>query len=313
MAEYQMVRNKASFLDLCKNSDLATEVTVTAVERLGLDAAIIFSDILLPVEAMGLPLEYREGTGPLIASPVRDLAAIGALRKVDVQESLPFVFEAICKTRKALHPRVPLIGFSGAPFTVASYMIEGKGSRNYIPTKNLMHAEPAGWKLLMEKLTRVLTDHLNAQIDAGCQVVQIFDSWVGCLSPEDYRKNVLPWSRKLIRGIKKGTPVIHFGTFSEPLLQLVCEAGGNVISVDWRFDLKRASKTIGSKRGLQGNLDPAILFSKPKVIFEEAARILKTVGSRPGFIFNLGHGILPETPVDHVMALVDFAHGWKLN
>jgi len=309
MAEYQMIRQKVGFLDLCKNSDLASEVTVTAVERLGVDAAIIFADILLILEPMGVGLDFLKGAGPTIHSPVRNIEAIKNLKEVDVEASLGFVLEAIRKTRRAMHPRIPLIGFSGCPFTIASYMIEGKGSKNYIPTKTLMYSEPKAWHLLMEKLAVVITNYLNAQIKAGAQLVQLFDSWVGTLSPEDYREYVLPHTQRVIQGIQKGTPVIHFGTGTATLLNLQKEAGGDVIGVDWRTDIKKAWDDLGDV-GVMGNLDPVILFSKPEVIFKEAEKILKKVGSRPGFIFNLGHGILPETPVDHVMALVDFVHEW---
>ncbi|MBI2340702.1 MAG: uroporphyrinogen decarboxylase [Deltaproteobacteria bacterium] len=311
MAEYQMVRGKVGFLELCKDPDLAAEVTISAVERLGVDAAIIFSDILLPLEAMGVPLEYRDKEGPVIGRPARDIQSIENLRPVDPHESLGFVLEAIRKTRKALHPQIPLISFCGAPFTMASYLIEGKGSRNYIPTKVLMKENPSAWKALMKKLVMVLTDFLNAQVIAGADLLQVFDSWVGCLSPEDYKEYVLPHTKKLILGIKKGTPVIHFGTGTGTLLELQKQAGGGVIGVDWRVNIKDAARRLG-KVGIMGNLDPVILFSKPEVIRREAKKILQAVGKRPGFIFNLGHGILPETPVDHVMALVDFVHEWKV-
>ncbi|MBI4412363.1 MAG: uroporphyrinogen decarboxylase [Deltaproteobacteria bacterium] len=309
MAEYQMIRGKVGFLELCKNPDLATEVTISAVERLGVDAAIIFSDILLPLEAMGVPLEYREKEGPVIGRPVRDLESIKNLSQVDPHESLEFVLEAIRKTRKNLYPRIPLIGFCGAPFTMASYLIEGKGSRNYIPTKILMREHPSAWKTLMQKLVTVLADFLNAQIEAGADLLQIFDSWVGCLSPEDYAQYVLPHTKRLISGMKKNVPIIHFGTGTATLLELQKKAGGHVIGVDWRVPMKDAAKRLG-KTALMGNLDPVVLFSKPDVIRREAKKILKAVGKKPGFIFNLGHGILPETPVDHVMALIDFVHSW---
>ena len=316
MAEYQMMRGKIGFLELCKDSDLAAEVTISAVERLGVDAAIIFSDILLPLEAMGVPLEYREKEGPVIGQPVRNSEAIKRLRPVDPQESLGFVLEAIRKTRQALHPRIPLIGFCGAPFTMASYLIEGKGSRNYIPTKTLMKSKPRVWCELMKKLTVMLVNYLNAQIEAGADLIQVFDSWVGCLSPEDYAQYVLLHTKRLISGVKKNVPVLHFGTGTGPaggtatLLELQKKAGGHVIGVDWRVNMKDAARRLG-KVGIMGNLDPVILFSKPEVIRREAKKILQAVGQKPGFIFNLGHGILPETPVDHVMALVDFVHEWR--
>jgi uroporphyrinogen decarboxylase len=259
---------------------------------------------------MGLPLAFREGTGPVIAEPVRGLEQIENLKPVNPEADLNFVMEAIRRVRREMHPRIPLIGFSGAPFTLASYMIEGKGSRNYVPTKTLMHEEPRAWHQLMEKLTVAVVDHLTAQAKAGCQILQVFDSWVGCLSPEDYREFVLPHTRRLFSQLPAVPPKIHFGTGTATLLALQKEAGGDVIGMDWRVDMARAWKELGPV-AVQGNLDPALLFSKPEVIFAEARRLLEAVGSKPGFIFNLGHGILPETPVDHVMALVDFVHEWK--
>lgn len=310
MQEYQLVRQGVDFLTLCKTPDLAAQVTIDAVERLGVDAAIIFSDILLIVEPMGLPLEFRESTGPLIGTPLRSLEAVQKLNAVKPEESLGFVFEAIRKVRRSMDMRVPLIGFAGAPFTIAAYMIEGKGSRNYIPTKTLMHEEPQAWHLLMEKITAATIDYLQAQVMAGCQILQLFDSWVGCLSPSDYREFVLPHMRRLFAGLPKNIPTIHFGTGTATLLSLQKEAGGQVIGLDWRQEIAPTWDALGPSVGVQGNLDPVILFSKPKVICEEAGKILEAVGSRPGFIFNLGHGILPETPVDHVMALVDFVQQW---
>jgi uroporphyrinogen decarboxylase len=310
MAEYQLVRNQMSFLDLCKNPELAAEVTITAVERLGVDAAIIFADILLPVEPMGVGLDFSKGEGPTILRPVRDTASIDKLHPVDVRESLGFVLHAVELVRRQMHPRIPLIGFAGAPFTMASYMIEGKGSRNYIPTKSLMHSDSQAWHRLMEKLTTVLTAYLNAQIEAGCQLVQLFDSWVGCLTPHDYREYVLPHNKRLIKSLKKGIPVIHFGTGTAALLELQKQAGGDVIGLDWRVEIGPSWERLGDI-AIQGNLDPVILFSKPEVIRQEAKKILDAVGARPGFIFNLGHGILPETPVDHVISLVDYVHEWN--
>jgi uroporphyrinogen decarboxylase len=310
MAEYQLVRKGIDFLDFCKNSDLAAEATLTAVERLGVDAAIIFADILLIVEPMGVPLAYKEGEGPVIGVPVRTVEDIEKLTNVEVKESLGFVLEAIRKVRRSMHPRIPLIGFCGAPFTVASYMIEGRGSRNFIPTKTLMHEQPKAWHGLMEKLTTASIDYLKAQVEAGCQILQVFDSWVGWLSPNDYQNFVLPHMKRLFSELPQNIPAIHFGTGNPALLKFQKEAGGNVIGLDWRVDISKAWNELGEV-AVQGNLDPVLLFSNPEIIFEEARRILESVGSRPGFIFNVGHGILPETPVDHVMALVDFIHDWN--
>lgn len=308
MAEYQISRRGMNFLEFCKDSDLAAEATLTAVERLGVDAAIIFSDILPIVEPMGIQLEYKEGAGPLLSPCIRQHEDIENLSPVDVQESMAFVLEAIKKVRKNLHPRIPLIGFCGAPFTMASYMIEGKGSRNYIPTKSIMMGHPESWHLLMKKLTSALGDLLEAQVNAGCQAVQIFDSWVGTLNPDQYREFVFPYSKALTDRIS--VPVIQFGTGASNLLPLMKETGCDVLGLDWRQDLNHLPSFLDDV-ALQGNLDPVLLFSQPKDFIPSVDKILDKLGNRPGFIFNLGHGILPETPVDHVMALVDYVKTWK--
>lgn len=307
MKEYRDIRERHSFLDLCKDSDLACEVSVYAVERLGVDAAIIFSDILLILEPMGLQLEYAKGEGPLIHNPVRTGRDIHNLQTLQNPEPLGFVYDAIRKTRHSLPSHIPLIGFSGAPFTLASYMIEGQGSRNFIQTKSLMYQHADAWKDLMTKIADGLIVYLNAQIAAGAQAVQLFDSWVGCLSPQDYRHYVLPYSRRVIQGITAGTPVIHFGTQTGSFLESFREAGGDVIGVDWRVDLAQAWQRLGPV-AVQGNLDPVALFSEPAEIRRQAQRILNQAAGRPGHIFNLGHGVLPNTPVGHVKALVDAVH-----
>lgn len=307
MKEYRDVRDRHSFLELCKDSDLAAEVTVYAVQRLGVDAAIIFSDILVLVEPMGLHLEYAKGDGPVIHNPIRLAADVSRLSSVTDGAGLEFVYEAIRKSRQNLPSHIPLIGFAGAPFTLASYMIEGKGSRNFIRTKAMMYTEPDAWQRLMTKIARSLVGYLNAQIAAGAQAVQLFDSWVGCLSPHDYNRYVLPYSRQVIEGLQTGVPVIHFGTETAMLLELMKEAGGDVIGVDWRVDLDSAWKRLGDV-AIQGNLDPAVLFADVPDIRREAKRILDQAAGRPGHIFNLGHGVLPDTPVGHVKALVDAVH-----
>ncbi len=303
MKNYRDLRAKVSMLELCKHPDLVAEVTVDAVKRLGVDAAIIFSDLLLIVEPLGLDLEYAKGEGPLIRPPVRTVADVKKLRPVDVDESLGYVLESLRKTRAALPPDIPLLGFSGAPFTLASYLIEGEGSRNYIRTKSFMYNEPAAWDLLLTKISKCLADFLNKQAEAGAQAVQVFDSWVGCLSPEDYRRFALPYSRRVIQGVKK-VPVIHFGTGTGELLGLMKQAGGDVIGLDWRVELDRAWKKLGDV-AVMGNFDPVALFSNPTEIRRQAKRILGQAAGRPGHIFNLGHGILPETPMDNVLALVE--------
>src|SRR3990172_2436204 len=257
MAEYRALRARFGFLELCKNPEAAAEVTLLPVERLGVDAAIIFADILLPVEPMGVGLEFAKGEGPVIHRPVRGAADLAGLADVDPREATPFVFEAIQKVRKALSERVPLIGFAGAPFTVASYLIEGGASREYLHTKRLMHDDPSTWHALMERLVKVTVGYVNGQIAAGAQAAQLFDSWVGALSPADYREFVLAHTRAVIKGLTPGVPVIHFSTGSAGLLELVREAGGDVIGLDWRVDLADAWKRVGYDVAGQGDLDPA--------------------------------------------------------
>lgn len=307
MREYREVRARTSFLELCKTPDLAAEVTVTAAERLNVDAAIIFADILLIVEPMGIELEFAKGEGPVIHNPVRASRDIERLREVETVESLDFVFEAIRRTRRALPGDLPLIGFAGAPFTLASYIIEGGGSRNYVHTKSLMYTDSGAWHAMMSLIARGLARYLNAQIDAGAQAVQLFDSWVGCLSPDDYREFVLPHTRAVIQNITPDVPVIHFGTGTAALLELMREAGGDVIGFDWRVDLREAWERLGDV-AVMGNLDPVALFASQDYIRAQAKRILERAAGRPGHIFNLGHGILPETPVENVIALVEAVH-----
>lgn len=307
MPEYRAVRDRFSFLELCRDSDAAAEVTVKAVEVLGVDAAIIFADILLILEPLGVGLEFAKGDGPVIHRPVRTAADVARLPEPAPQETVPFVFDAVRKARAGLPAGVPLIGFSGAPFTVASYLIEGRGSRNYLHTKGLMYSDPVAWNRLLGLLSRTIVAYLNAQIEAGAEAVQLFDSWVGCLSPDDYRQYVLPHTRSIIQGIK-GAPVIHFGTGTSGLLELMREAGGDVVGVDWRVDLADAWRRIGHDVGIQGNLDPVALLGPKPEIRRRVQAILASAAGRPGHIFNLGHGILPETSVDHARFLIDTVH-----
>lgn len=308
MPEYRALRERVPFLTLCKSPDLAAQVTVEAVERLGVDAAIIFADILLIVEPMGVGLEFAKGDGPVIHRPVRSGADVDRLRESQPADTVPFVFEAVRKARENLPAHTPLIGFSGAPFTVASYMIEGGSSRHYVETKRLMYTDPGAWRALMERLVRMISAYVNGQIAAGAQAVQLFDSWVGCLSPADYRTFILPHMKTLIGGITPGTPVIHFGTGTAGLLGLMTEAGGDVIGVDWRIDLDVAWRRIGFDRAVQGNLDPVVLFAPQDELRRHVERVLAAAADRPGHIFNLGHGILPQTPVENVVALVKMVH-----
>ena len=308
MEEYRKLRAQYGFLELCKRPDLAAEITVIPVERLGVDAAILFADILLLLEPMGVGLEYSKGDGPLIHRPVRTGADVDSLKEVEPDKNLSFVFETVRQCRRALNNRVPLIGFSGAPFTLASYLIEGAGSRNYIHTKELFYSDPGAWQSLMEKLARAVADYLNGQIAAGAQAVQIFDSWAGCLAPADYEKFVLPHTRAAIQAITPGVPVINFSTGTAGSLKLLRAAGGDVIGLDWRVNLDEGWATVGYDVAVQGNLDPVALFAPPKEISNRVADILNRAGGRPGHVFNLGHGVLPETPVDHVIAMVEAVH-----
>jgi uroporphyrinogen decarboxylase len=308
LPEYRAMRERFSLLDLCRTPDAAAEITVLAVERLGVDAAIIFADILLVVEPMGLGLEFARGEGPVIHRPVRTRSDVERLREVDPAEGVPFVFEAVRLARRALDGRVPVIGFAGAPFTIASYLIEGGGSQQFLWTKRLMHTDAETWDTLMDGLTRLTTRYLVEQIAAGADAVQLFDSWTGCLSPAAYRRFVLPYTRRVIAGLPAGVPVIHFGTGTAGLLELMRDAGGDVIGLDWRVDLGDAWRRLGGGVAVQGNLDPALLLTTRDEIRSGVRAILRSAGGRPGHIFNLGHGVLPETPWTHVVAMVDAVH-----
>lgn len=308
LPEYRRVRDRFSFLELCQDSPSAAKVTVDTVRRLGVDAAIIFADILLPLVPMGAGLTYEKGDGPRIAHTIRTPADVDRLHPVSVQESLGFVAETVRLVRKDLENEVPVIGFAGAPFTVASYAVEGGGSRNYVATKSLMYNDPQTWHRFMDIVADITAEYLNMQIDAGAHVVQLFDSWVGALSPHDYRTYVQPHSRKVISRLRPGTPVIHFGTMTGTLLPDMRDAGGDVIGLDWRVELDEAWTRLGGEVGVQGNFDPVLLFSNRETIRAAVADILKRAGGKPGHIFNLGHGILPETPVDNVLALIDAVH-----
>ena len=306
MAEYRAVRKHHSILEICKTPELAAEVTITAAEKLDVDAAIIFADLLLPLEVMGLPFRFAAGEGPVIEQPVRSTEAIERLQTQRSAE-LGYVSESIRKVVAHFRERLPVIGFCGAPFTLASYMIEGGGSRNYVHAKRMMYTEPAAWQMLMRKLVEVLAAYSTDQVAAGADALQIFDSWVGCLGVEDYRRYVLPHATELVQRLKKtGVPVIYFGTDTATLLPSMHETGADVIGVDWRIPLGQAWKSIDYGAAVQGNLDPVLLFADQKELRARTEAILGEAAGRPGHIFNLGHGILPETPVDNVRALVDF-------
>jgi uroporphyrinogen decarboxylase len=308
LPEYRALRERHGFLELCRTPAAAAEVTLQPVRRFAVDAAILFADILLILEPLDVGLSFARGEGPVIHRPVRSEADVARLKPIDVQSSVGSVFETVRLVRRELSPSVALIGFAGAPFTVASYVVEGGASRDYLHTKRLMYEAPAAWHRLMEVLADATATYLNGQIDAGAQLVQLFDSWVGALSPDDYRAYVLEHTRAVIRALRPGTPVIHFGTGTATLLPLMREAGGDVIGLDWRVDLDRGWATVGHDVGVQGNLDPAALLATPALIRERVASILTRAGGRPGHIFNLGHGVHQTTPVDHVQALVDMVH-----
>jgi uroporphyrinogen decarboxylase len=308
MPEYQKIRAKHSILEVCKTPELAAEVTLQPIERFPLDAAIIFADILLPLEAMGLSLEFAEGEGPVIQNPVRDRSGVDRLRVTD-GAALAYVADSVRVARRALNDRIPLIGFAGAPFTLASYAIEGGGSRNYILTKQFMYREPEAWHRLLDKLAREVTGYLRQQIREGAQAIQLFDSWVGCLSPDDYAEYVLPHVQVILEGLKReNVPLIHFGTGTSTLLRLMRDAGGTVIGLDWRIPLDEGWAMLGPEVAVQGNLDPVVLFAPMGEIERKVEDILRRAGGRPGHIFNLGHGILPGTPMDHVAAAIDMVH-----
>lgn len=308
MQEYRDVRAKTTFLELCGDPALCAEVMITAVNRIGVDAAIIFSDLLPMLVPMGIDLEFEAGEGPVIHNPVREPRDVERISEIEDCTPLEFVAETVRQTRAGLPGKIPVIGFAGAPFTLASYVIEGGGSRSYLNTKRMMYREPAAWHELMTKLARSITRYLNMQIAAGAQAVQLFDSWAGCLGPDDYRRYVLPYVKAIVAGLTPGAPLINFGTGNPALLPLYAEGGGDVIGVDWRVRLDEAWEIVGHDRAVQGNLEPLVLLAEPAEIRRRAQEVLDQAGGRPGHIFNLGHGIVPQTPVDNVIALVDAVH-----
>jgi len=310
MAEYREIRAKHSFLEVATHPELAAQVTMQPINAFDLDAAILFADILLPVTPMGLDLQFVAGKGPVISNPIRSQEDVEALNALEAKRDLSFVMDAIRLVRKELEGRdIPLIGFSGAPFTLASYMIEGGGSRNYLFAKKMLYRAPEAWHQLLDKITEALISYLTAQVDAGAQAVQIFDSWVGALSPRDYRDFVFPYSNRVLSALEKtGVPVIHFGTGTATLLPLMKKAGGTVIGLDWRVPLDEGWAQLGYDTAVQGNLDPAALLAPEPVLKNKIAQVLQAAGGRPGHIFNLGHGIHKETDPAQVKRTVDLVH-----
>ncbi len=308
MAEYREVRAKTTFLELCKNPQLCSEVMCTAVERLGVDAAIIFSDLLPILEPMGIDLEFAQGEGPVIHNPVREANDVKRVLELEDMDALGFVMETVKQTRADLPEGMPLIGFSGAPFTLASYAIEGGASRNYLHTKALMYRERAAWDDLMGRLTRAVIGYANAQIAAGAQVIQLFDSWVGCLGTGDYRTYIQPFMQQIVAAISPGVPVISFATGNPALLPLLAESGATVVGIDWRIQLDAAWQLVGHDRAVQGNLDPLVLLADREMIWRRTEEVLNQAAGRPGHIFNLGHGVLQQTPVENAIALVEAVH-----
>jgi uroporphyrinogen decarboxylase len=311
MPEYRAVRKQYSLIEICKKPEIAAGVTITAAEILGVDAAIIFADLLLPLEVMGLPFHFSPGEGPIIEQPIREKEDIARLR-TDRAADLGYVSESIRLVCKHFGSRLPVIGFCGAPFTLASYMIEGGSSRNYLHAKKMMYSSPAAWDELLGKVVTVVSQYAAEQVRAGADVLQIFDSWVGCLSVEDYRRYVLPRTTELVKSLQKtGVPIIYFGTDSATLLPSMKQTGAEVIGLDWRIPLDEGWRSIGQDRAVQGNLDPVLLFAEWKELKSRAQNILQLAGGRPGHIFNLGHGILPETPVENVKSLAQFVQEYS--
>jgi len=309
LPEYRRVREKVGFMELCKNPSLSAEVMLATVSRLGVDAAIIFSDLLPILEPMGMDLEFTVGEGPVIHNPLREAADVERLRELDDLDQLSFVMDVVRATRAGLDDSIPLIGFAGAPFTLASYCIEGGSSRAWLHTKLFMYRQESAWHDLMDRLARAVSRYLVAQLDAGAQIVQLFDSWAGCLGPDDYRRYVLPHSRTAIAEASRRAPVIHFATGNPSLLPLLAEAGGSVIGIDWRIDLGQAWAAVGYDRAVQGNLNPAVLLTDRDTVRRRTQEVLAQAAGRPGHIFNLGHGVLPHTPVENVLELIATVQG----
>jgi uroporphyrinogen decarboxylase len=309
LAGYRELRERYDILEITRTPELCAQVTRMPVDVLGVDAAVLYADIMLPLFGMGVPFSIDPGIGPIVHEPVRDEAAVSRLRVVEPEEATPDLFEAVRGLRADLGGRAALIGFAGAPYTVASYLIEGRPSKDHARAKGLMYGQPAVWHRLMSTLAEVTVRYLRAQIAAGVQVVQLFDSWAGDLGPDEYAEHVLPWSKRIFDGLRDtGVPTIHFGTGTAGLLELLAAAGSDLVSVDWRVPLDQAWKRIGDDKGIQGNLDPAVVSAPMEVVARQARKVLAAAGGRRGHVFNLGHGVLPDTPADHLRQLVELVH-----
>jgi uroporphyrinogen decarboxylase len=313
MPEYRALRKERSILELCRTPELAAQVTLQPINRFDLDAAIIFADILLPLEGLGVGFHFAAGEGPVIEKPIRTPEDVDALRSFDPKVELGYVLDAVRIVRGELDGRIPLIGFAAAPFTLASYMIEGGSSRDYLLMKSFMYQQPDAWDRLMRRVAEMTRDYLAAQIEAGAQAIQMFDSWVGALSPEDYRAYVLPYSRSVLEGLAEyDVPRIHFGTNTATLLDAMKEAGGEVIGVDWRLPIDRAREIVGPEFAVQGNLDPVLLMAPKELLVERVTSILEQADAGNGYIFNLGHGVLPPTPTESVDAVIETVHSYPV-
>jgi uroporphyrinogen decarboxylase len=312
MAEYRAVRKHHTLMEICKQPELAAEVTITAAEKLGVDAAIIFADLLLPLEPMGLDFEFQEGVGPVVHHPIRNVNDVRALR-TDRAEELAYVARAIEKVTTHFRDRLGVIGFCGAPYTLASYMIEGGGSRTFLQTKQMMYAKTAAWRLLLDKIVAVLEEYCRLQVEAGADVIQIFDTWAGSLAPADYREYAFEAAKRLVGSVQQlGVPVLYFGVETAGLLGQMAATGADGIGLDWRQPLDEGWRAVGYGHAVQGNLDPITLFAPPEVLEQRVQEILRAANGRPGHIFNLGHGIVPGTPVESVQAVVRMVHDFRL-
>ena len=312
MEEYRKIRENYSFIEMCKNPEIACEVTLQPIKKIPLDAAIIFADILLPLEGMGIDFYFGKNEGPVIKNPVRTKHDVDKIKIIEPENDVPYLLKAIKLVKKELNDKIPLIGFSGAPFTLASYMIEGSHSRNYLKTKTMMYNDPRSWHKMMDKLSEIIIRYLSAQIKSGVDLIQLFDSWIGCMSVNDYKKFVLPYSQKIFKAVKKlNVPSIHFGTGTSHLLELMKKAGGDVIGIDWRINLDEAWRKLGKDTPIQGNLDPTVLFAKPAEIKRKVKEVIDYTKKQPGHIFNLGHGIIQGTPVENVILLAKTVHEYS--